>query len=531
MHVSGFHAMQGSKGLAVLKSSGYHGRSSEGSEEQSRTMPRSITLLSRIASWAVLALACAQILPAQAARAKGPNVLFIGVDDLNDWIGPLAGHPQTQTPNLDKLAARGVTFTRAYCQAPSCNPSRTSLMTGIRPSTSGVYGNTHVWRKALPDAVTLPQHFMLHGYEVLGGGKTFHGPQNESASWEAYYQFKGFLHPPKKPVNGIPKTGHFDWSGLVHRPEETADTQLAAWAERYLGEKHSRPFFLAVGFYRPHLPWYAPQENFDRFKASRTELPPTKEGDIDDVPRSAQRRFRDHENVLKHGEWNKAVASYLACINYADANVGRILQALEQGPNAANTIIVVWSDHGWQLGEKRQWRKFTLWERSARVVMMFAGPGVMAHDRKSGRTVELLDLYPTLVDLCDLPQRPELEGRSLRPLLTNPDAPWDKPAITNLSPDQVTVRTERWRYTKHPDGEELYDHSKDPMEWNNLAGDPQHEETEKSLAALLPANPVPPETAHFNSLPENQRRLADVEDGRFRQSDPPNYIALRETLD
>ena len=477
-----------------------------------------------------LALAGVPYLSAQAARATGPNVLFISVDDLNDWIGPLGGHPQARTPNLDKLATRGVTFTRAYCQAPSCNPSRTSLMTGLRPSTSGVYGNTDLWRKAVPDAVTLPQHFMLHGYEVLGGGKTFHGPQNEAASWEAYYQFKGFLRPPDRPVNGIPKTGHFDWGGLAERPEETEDGRLAEWAERYLSERHSKPFFLAVGFYRPHLPWYVPQQHFDLFPADRTELPPTLDGDIDDLPKSALRSFRDHNNVTKHGQWRNAVAGYLACINYADANIGRVLRALDNGPNADNTIIVVWSDHGWQLGEKRQWRKFTLWERSARVVMMLAGPGVAAQDRKSGRTVELLDLYPTLVDLCGLPRRAELDGRSLRPLLSNPDASWNKPAITSLSPDKMTVRTERWRYSRFPDGEELYDHDSDPLEWRNLASLPEHAETRRRLAALLPADPKPQTTERWNSLPASERRLVDVPEGRFRKSDPANYVALRETL-
>ncbi len=467
----------------------------------------------------------------QAARANGPNVLFISVDDLNDWIEPLGGHPQTKTPNLNKLAARGVTFARAYCQAPSCNPSRASLLTGLRPSTSGVYGNTDAWRRTLPDAVTLPQHFMLHGYEVLGGGKTFHGPQNEAASWEAYFQFKGFLHPPNKPVNGIPKTGHFDWSGLAVDAGETADTKLAAWAERYLRQEHSRPFFLAVGFYRPHLPWFAPQEHFDRFRADRTELPATLDGDIDDVPKSAVRSFRDHEKVTSHGEWQKAVAGYLACINYADANVGRVLRALDSGPHANDTIVVVWSDHGWQLGEKQQWRKFTLWERSARVVMMLAGPGVSARNRTSERTVELLDLYPTLVDLCGLPKRPEVEGRSLRPLLADPDAAWDKPAITSLSPDKMTVRTERWRYSRFPDGEELYDHEHDPLEWKNLAGAPEHAETKKHLAGLLPENPSPPATVRFADLPESERRLVDVPDGRFRKSDPANYVGLRETVD
>ncbi len=484
-----------------------------------------------VAVAACLALLASVQSQAQSPRIKGPNVLFISVDDLNDWIGPLGGHPQTKTPNLDGLAKRGVTFTRAYCQAPSCNPSRTSLMTGLRPSTSGVYNNGDVWRDALPDAVTLPQHFMLHGYEVLGGGKTFHGPQNEAASWEAYFQFRGFLHPKIKPANGIPRTSHFDWAGLPVSAEATEDTKLAAWAEEYLSARHARPFFLAVGFYRPHLPWYAPEEHFKLFPPSETELPPTLEGDADDVPKSALRSFRDHENVTGHGEWNKAVAGYLACINYADANVGRVLRALDSGPNARDTIIVLWSDHGWQLGEKKQWRKFTLWERSARVVMMMAGPGIPARGGKSGRTVELLDIYPTLIDLCGLPQRPELDGRSLRALLADPHAAWDKPAITSIGPDKTSVRTERWRYTRYRDGEELFDHQADPMEWHNLAGRPEHAGTKRRLAALLPQSPSRRQVLRYNDLPESARRLVDVPEGRFLQSDPSNYVELKETID
>ena len=482
---------------------------------------------------AAAAAGCAlpSAMKAQGARARGPNVLFIGVDDLNDWVGPLGGHPQTQTPHLDALAKRGVTFTRAYCQAPSCNPSRTSLMTGLRPSTSGVYRNGDAWRKALPDAVTLPQHFMLHGYRALGGGKTFHGSQNDGASWDAYHQFNGFLHPPSTPVNKIPRAAHFDWSALNAKSEETTDTQLADWAADYLRREHDRPFFLAVGFYRPHLPWYAPAKHFDRFPPQKTELPATLDGDVDDVPKSALRSFRDHENVTGTGQWNKAVAGYLSCINYADANIGRVLQALEDGPHADNTVIVVWSDHGWQLGEKKQWRKFTLWERSARVVTMIAGPGVAARGAKCRRTVELLDLYPTLVDLCGLPQRPELEGQSLRPLLANPAAPWDKPAVTSINADKVTVRTERWRYSRHPDGEELYDHADDPREWTNLASNAAYAQTKTELAALLPKNPSRKKIPLFADLPENERRLQKVDAGRYPMSDPTNYVPLNDTLD
>ena len=330
----------------------------------------------------------------QGAKAAGPNVLMISIDDLNDWIGPLGGHPQSQTPNIDALAKRGVTFSRAYCQAPACNPSRASLMTGLRPTTSGVYQNDDVWRDALPLAVTLPKHFMLHGYEVLGGGKTFHNTQNDAASWEYYNSFHGFLKAPGWPVNKL-NSGHFDWSGLAVDDEDTSDTQLANWAADYLSEEHSKPFFMACGFYRPHLPFYAPQKYFDKFPEEKTELPEYLENDLDDVPESAMRSLRDHDKVTSTGQWKRAVAAFLACINFADANVGRGLKALDGGPNAQNTIVVLWTDHGWHLGEKKHWRKFTLWERSCRVPIIFAGPGVEAKDQICERTAELGDIYPT----------------------------------------------------------------------------------------------------------------------------------------
>ncbi len=426
---------------------------------------------------------------AYAQGRRKPNVLFLAVDDLNDWVGALGGHGQTVTPNIDGLAKSGVTFRRAYCQAPMCNPSRASLMTGLRPSTTGVYGNSDVWRDGAGEAVTLPQHFAGNGYAVLGGGKIFHGSQNEAASWQAYYNFEGFLHPERTPVNRIPNAGHFDWSPLDVKDEDTADTRLAMWAGDFLKRKHDRPFFLACGFYRPHLPWYAPKKYFDKFPEESIRLPDVLENDLADVPKSAIRSLRDHDNVTSTGQWKRAVASYLACIHYSDANVGRVLDALEAGPNKDNTIVVLWSDHGWQLGEKQQWRKFTLWERSCRVVLLMRAPGVSQAGGVCGRTVELLDVYPTLADLCGLPARKELEGRSLRPLLANPAARWDKPAITSDGPDKMSVRTEEWRYSRFPDGEELYDHRTDPHEWHNLAGRAEHAAKKKVLAGLLPGNP------------------------------------------
>lgn len=474
-------------------------------------------------------LSAAGALPAGAAGRR-PNVLFISIDDLNDWVGPLAGHPQTVTPNIDRLAKRGVLFERAYCQAPACNPSRTSLLSGLRPTTSGVYGNTDIWRDALPNAVTLPQYFMRNGYSVAGGGKVFHGSQNEAASWHAYQYFNGFVVPEQRPANGIPGTAHFDWSPIDVPDEETAGTRLAMWAGDFLEQEHDKPFFLACGFYRPHLPWYAPRKYFEKFPPESIKLPPFLANDLDDVPRSARRGLRDHDNVTSTGQWQKAVASYLACISFADANAGRVLDALEASPHRDNTVIVLWTDHGWQLGEKQQWRKFTLWERSCRVPMIFVAPGVTKPGQRSRRTVELLDIYPTLLDLCGLSEKPGLDGRSLRPLLANPEAAWDKPAITSNGPDKISVRTERWRYSRFPDGEELYDHDADPNEWHNLAAKPEHAETKKRLAALLPKNVVRKKVKQWSDLTLEQKNLLEMPPGRYAGSDPENDIGLKPTL-
>ncbi len=477
-----------------------------------------------------LAAALGAALHAQTPRRR-PNVLFLAVDDLNDWVGALAGHPQTVTPHIDALAKRGVTFRRAYCQAPSCNPSRASLMTGLLPSTTGVYTNGDVWRDGAPDAVTLPQHFGRNGYSVLGGGKIFHGSQNEAASWQAYYNFDGFLHPAKTPVNQIPGAGHFDWSPLDVKDEDTADTRLALWAGDFLQRRHDKPFFLACGFYRPHLPWYAPKKYFDKFPEDSITLPPVLENDLADVPKSAIRSLRDHDHISSTRQWKRAVASYLACIHYVDANIGRVLASLAAGPNRDDTIVVLWSDHGWQLGEKQQWRKFTLWERSCRVVLTIAAPGVSKPGGQCERTVELVDLYPTLADLCGLPPRPGLDGRSLRPLLNNPAAPWDKPAITWDGPDKVSLRTERWRYSKFPDGEELYDHAADPNEWHNLATKPEFAAQKRELAARIPANPSRKKLRNWGQLPAAEKKLLPLGPGRHAMSDPQNEVGLPAGLD
>ena len=419
-----------------------------------------------------------------------PNVLFIAVDDLNDWTSFLGGYPNVKTPNLQRLAERGTFFTRAYCSAPACNPSRASLLCGVRPSTSGVYYNSNPWRRQLPDAVTLPQHFTAHGYKVHGGGKIFHGRYKDPRSWQFYFDRPADPKPKIVPVNGIPNTAHFDWGPVEVGDRDMGDTQVTDFGVKFLAKKHRRPFFLAVGLFRPHLPWYVPRKYFDEYPLDDIVLPRVKQNDLDDVPPLGRRMARsktDHAKVLEHKQWEKAVQGYLASITYADGQIGRLLDALDESGHAKNTIVVLWTDHGWHLGEKLHWRKFSLWEEAGRVPMIFVVPGLTKAAARCERTVSLLDIYPTLADLCGLPVGEHLEGKSLRPLLADPTAAWDRPVVTTHGRNNHAVRSERWRYIRYSDGtEELYDHQNDPMEWTNRAADPKAAAVKKELIAWLP---------------------------------------------
>ncbi len=450
--------------------------------------------------------AASAILPTCSAMGQNqqdkPNVLFIAIDDLNDWIGCLGGHPDIKTPNLDRLAGRGVLFTNAHCSAPACNPSRASLMTGIRPSTSGVYYNANPWRKSpvLEDAVTLPQHFMAHGYRVVGGGKIYHGGFPDPPSWQEYFpsQIKNKPDDPipeNRPLNGIPRTAHFDWGPVPVDDEAMGDYQVADWAIGELQKKHDTPFFLGCGFFRPHLPWYVPKKYFDMYPLDKVTLPEIQQDDLDDVPPLGQKMAKpqgDHRKVIQHKQWAKAVQGYLASIRFTDACLGRLIDAFDKSAYKDNTIIVLWSDHGWHLGEKLHWRKFALWEEATHNVMMMIAPDVTRPNQRCSRPVTLLDIYPTLIELCQLKDKPELEGQSLVPLLKDPSAEWDRPALTTHGHQNHSLRTERWRYIRYSDGtEELYDHDNDPLEWTNLATNPKYAETRKKLAAWLPKTNVP----------------------------------------
>jgi arylsulfatase A-like enzyme len=455
--------------------------------------------------------------------ADRPNVLLISIDDLNDWVGPLGGHPQVKTPNIDRLAARGVVFTNAHCQAPMCNPSRTSLLTGLRPSTTGVYALDPWFRTAEPlkNLVTLPQHFQANGYVTMSGGKVFHDafPPKEQRKDGVEFTRWGFMgshgpYPKKKGVETESKHPMLNWGVFDGSDEEMSDYKVASWAIEQLQKPPAeKPFFLCVGFRRPHVPCLAPQKWFDLYPDDDTlVMPPVKRDDRDDVPKSAEYlHWRIPEPRLKwledHRQWRHLVRSYLACVSFVDAQVGRVIDALDAAGAADNTIVVLWSDHGWHLGEKGMTGKLSLWERSTRVPLIFAGPGI-SKGGKCSRPAELLDLYPTLSELCDLPARSELEGHTLAPQLKNPSAPREWPAITTQDENNHAVRTERWRYIRYFDGgEELYDHETDPNEWTNLASNPKHAQTKRQLAKWLPAVNKPP-------VPGSVTRLSEIRDGK-----------------
>jgi arylsulfatase A-like enzyme len=432
-------------------------------------------------------LGFASAVQADTPKAK-PNVVFIAVDDLNDWIGVLGKHPQARTPNLDRLAKKSMIFTRAYCAAPACNPSRTALLTGLRPSTTGVYHNNQPWRPALPDVETLPAYLLRHGYLVLGGNKIFHGGFPDAKAWSEYFVGKSKVANKDLPGRGI--GGNMQWGALDAGDDALPDTQMVDWAIQKLKQKHDKPLFLAVGFQKPHLPWHAPKKYFDMHPLDKVQLPTVLDTDLDDVPKPGIKMAKpdgDHKSIVSAGLWKEAVQAYLACCTYMDTQLGRLLDALENSGQMDNTIVILWSDHGWSHGQKQHWRKFSLWEQDCRVVFMIAAPGHTAPGSQCHRPVNLLNIYPTMIDLCSLPAKKGLEAASLLPLLKSPQAPWDHPSITTHGRENHSLRTEKWRYIRYQDGsDELYDQENDPLEWRNLARDAQYQKVRDQLAVLLP---------------------------------------------
>lgn len=441
----------------------------------------------------------------EGARQERPNILFIAVDDLNDWVGCLGGHPQTRTPNIDRLASRGVLFTSAHCQAPLCGPSRASVMTGLYPSTTGNYlqVNDPDIRKAgdaAGRAIFLPDYLEQFGYRTLGVGKIYHNG-DDAGTFDTY---GGIFdkYGPKPPERmhydpawlGKPGGTQTDWGAFPAEDSLMPDYRSAAWAVEQLQAEHDRPFFLAVGFIRPHVPWHVPQKWFDRFPADGIRLPPFLPSDREDLPGIALRvsetpPMPETEWMIETGQWDDAVRAYLACIHFVDAQIGRVLDALEESPYRDNTIVVLWSDHGYHMGEKNRFAKQSLWNRDTRTVLAFKVPGGLS-GRRCDRPVQLADIYPTLAELCGLPPNMHADGHSLAPLLENPDLEeWPHVALSFFGKDNTAVTGESMRLIRYADGScELYDLAEDPYEWHNLAGREAYREVRRQLEERIPAS-------------------------------------------
>lgn len=433
------------------------------------------------------------------AEAARPNVLLISIDDLNDWVGVLGGHPQAKTPHLDTLANRGTLFANAHCQAPVCNPSRVSLMTSRYPSSTGVYFlNPPIQQSPFEqDVVTLPQRFATDGYDVFAAGKLFHHKDNAKYFPKYAGTFGGFGPTPEKKISQPHGHPLWDWGAYPDQTEKMPDDKVAEWAVEQLGKDYDKPFFMGVGFFRPHVPMYVPQEWFEQHPRDQIELPEIRENDRDDLSPYA----RDlttlehvaplHSWVTESGEWDHTVQAYLASTTFVDACVGKVLDALANSPHADNTIVVVFSDHGFHLGEKERWAKRSLWEDGTRVPLIVLTPGQSKATRVT-KPAELIDIYPTLLELCGLDADTQLEGQSLVPLLKNASAPWEFPARTTFGPGNHSIRSEHFRYIRYNDGsEELYDHRVDPHEWTNLAGDSKYEKIIAEHRKWLPKHHAP----------------------------------------
>ncbi len=448
-----------------------------------------------------LALAIVALLNFSAQAADKPDVLFIAVDDLNDWVSYLGGHPQAKTPHIDSLVARGMAFTNAHCAAPACNPSRTALMAGLRPYQTGVYTNGDPAGDTLKNIVTINRHFLANGYNVRGAGKIYHGYGSEGRT-DTWTEWAGLFPSASEGhnVNGLDR-GHFDWGPLTAQPSEMGDFKSTDWAINHLKTAPlDQPLFLALGYIKPHLPWFVPQEYFDRFPLESIQLPVVKADDLDDIPAAGKKMAKpdgDHATVVKGDKWKSGVQGYLAAMSFLDDQVGRLLDGLDHSPRKDKMIIVWWTDHGWHLGEKEHWRKFALWEEATRTSFGIVAPGVTSPGGRCDAAVDYLSVYPTIMELTGLSTPEHVKGPSLVPLLRNPKAEWSNVALTTHGKGNHAVRDARYRYIRYANGEdELYDHSNDPYEWTNLASKPEFATVKENLAALLPApesevKPVP----------------------------------------
>ena len=450
-----------------------------------------------------------------AKPSPSPNFLLIALDDLNDWVGCLGGHQQARTPNIDRLAKRGMLFLNAHCQGPICGPSRASLLSGYYPHETGIYQQPGGKAMEKDDVFfhgrMVSHYFSNHGYRTLGVGKITHG-YSANLAFDSYGgRFSGSGPTPKggKRFNyhlpEVPWTGtQTDWGAFPENDEEMPDHKAADWAVDRLSENMAKPFFLAVGFVRPHVPFYVPQKWFDLFPLEEVKLPSVKTDDLRDVP-SISRRIHELPKYPKlaflqknDGEqFRKCVRAYLACVAFVDHQVGRVLDALKKGPHAENTVVILFSDHGYHLGEKDRVSKHSLWEESTRVPLVVVpaksqGKAYGKAGQICSKPVGLIDLYPTILEMCGLPPNKKNSGESLVGLLKNPSADWRFSTLTTYARGNHSLRSERYRYLRFEDkSEELYDHREDPNEWTNLASRPKHAKLLQRFRKELPRKEAP----------------------------------------
>ncbi len=448
---------------------------------------------------------------AQASVQGSPNVLFIAIDDLNTRLG-CYGFEHIVSPNIDKLANEGVRFDRAYCQYPSCGPSRTSVMTGLRPQTTGILSNKVFFRDLVPDVVTLPQLFRNNGYHVARVGKIYHqanpthigtsGP-DDPASWDEVINPRGrdkdeehllTVYTPQ-----LPLPDQMSYLKAEGKDNEQTDGKVVDETIRLLKKHKSskKPFFIAAGLYRPHIPYIAPKKYFSLYSLKNTPLPSLPGNYRQSVPPAALASTSQWPNFgTTELQARECILAYDACVSFVDAQVGRLLNSVDRLGLRENTIIVLWGDHGYHLGEHGLWRKNSLFEESARAPLIIRAPGIRPKSHDCERIVEFVDIYPTIADLAGLQSPENLEGTSLRKLLADPKCSWDRPAFIQTQFREApgySVRTERWRYVEWGEnggdkGTELYDQLKDPLEMNNLAKDDQYDEVRARLKKLIEAN-------------------------------------------
>ena len=471
-----------------------------------------------------LLIAFIAIFGASSFAAEKLNVLFIVSDDLTNQTLSCYGSKICQSPNIDALANRGVRFDRAYCQFPLCNPSRASFLTGLRSDTIRIYENSTQFRKNKPDAISIGQTFQKAGYSVARVGKLYHygvpaqigtDGLDDPPSWQKVINPRGrdkddedndlifTLNPNGKGSGRF--GGTLSWLASGGKDEEMTDGKIATETIKLLEANRDKPFFLACGFFRPHTPYVAPKKYFDMYPTSGIPLPTVPAGHMAEGPVPAFASQHKNQNDMTDDLRRQAIQAYFASTTHMDAQVGRVLEALDRLKLREKTVVVFISDHGYHLGEHALWQKMSLFENSARVPMVISAPGMTGNGKASGRTVELVDLHATLADLCGITV-PETDGKSLKPLLADPNAKWEKPAITQVSRGTPTstgeqrpkgqpwfmgysIRTERYRYTEWDGGAkgvQLYDYDTDPGELKNLAKDPTHAELVKELKAKLP---------------------------------------------